>query len=252
MRNKTILITQARLGSTRLPKKILYEINGKSLLEIQIERLKKCQEVSEIIVATTDKYEDKIIYDKAIDLGVKSFMGSEHDVLERFYNAAKNNSASWVIRITSDCPLIDPKLVDAVINLTKSKDMDYGSNTLIEDFPDGQDVEVFKFSALEYARNNAKLTSEREHVTPYLRKYSTFNHSDIFTAVNYSCEGHFNKIRMTVDELSDINTIEILINELGIDATWQDYAKFIINNPEKFHNQEIIRNEGYFKSLNKD
>lgn len=252
MNNKTLLITQARLGSTRLPKKIFFEINGRSLLKIHLDRLKKCEQVSEIIVATTDKPEDKSIYDNAINWGFDSFMGSEQDVLDRFYKAAKPKSPFWVVRVTSDCPLIDPKLVDAVISLTKSKDMDYGSNTLVEDFPDGQDVEVFKFSALENAWNNAKLKSEREHVTPFIRKNSTFNNSNIFSAVNYSCVGHFNRIRMTVDELSDIKTIETLVMEIGFDATWEDYTKFIINNPHKFHNQEILRNEGYINSLKKD
>ena len=116
MEVKTILITQARSGSTRLPGKILKEINDESLLEIHLKRLNKCKNVSKIIVATTDKPEDKVIYDYAIDHGFNSFRGSESDVLDRFYQAVRNEKPDWIVRVTSDCPLIDPDLVDKLIN----------------------------------------------------------------------------------------------------------------------------------------
>ena len=113
MELKTVLITQARSGSTRLPGKILKEINAESLLEIHLKRLNKCKNVSKIIVATTDKPEDKVIYDYAIDHGFNSFRGSESDVLDRFYQAVRNEKPDWIVRVTSDCPLIDPELVDS-------------------------------------------------------------------------------------------------------------------------------------------
>jgi spore coat polysaccharide biosynthesis protein SpsF len=249
---KTILVTQARLGSTRLPGKILQEIAGKSLLQIHLERLKNCKNISEIVVATTLKKEDQVIYDKAIEWGFDASRGSESDVLDRFYEAVKFKNPDWIVRVTSDCPLIDPELVDQVIAYTQKNQADYGSNTLIEDYPDGQDVEVFKFTVLEDAWNNAKLLSEREHVTPFIRKNSTFNNTNMYKSVNFPCNGNYNKIRMTVDEYSDISTIEILIKNLGLGATWQDYTNFIVDNPHKFANQNIIRNEGYLKSLKKD
>lgn len=252
MEVKTVLITQARIGSTRLPGKILIEISEKSLLKIHLERLKKSKYIDKVIVATTDKIEDDIIEKKVIDWGFAVFRGSENDVLDRFYNAVKNMNPLWVVRVTSDCPLIDPILVDQVISHTQKNHADYGSNTLIENFPDGQDIEVFKFSVLEDAWLNAKLPSEREHVTPFIRNNSTFNYQNRYKSVNYSCKGNFNKIRMTVDEQTDITTIEILIKNLGYNATWEDYTNFIINNPQKFQNQNIIRNEGYLKSLKKD
>ena len=108
MEVKTILITQARSGSTRLPGKILMKINSESLLEIHLKRLNKCKNVSKIIVATTDKSEDKVIYDYAKDRGFNSFRGSESDVLDRFYQAVRNEKPDWIVRVTSDCPLIDP------------------------------------------------------------------------------------------------------------------------------------------------
>jgi spore coat polysaccharide biosynthesis protein SpsF (cytidylyltransferase family) len=248
----TILIIQARCGSTRLPGKVLKEINGKSLLQIHLDRLKKCKSVSEIIIATTTNSEDYIIFEKANEFGFSAFKGSESDVLDRFYQAVKDKNADWIVRVTSDCPLIDPVLVDKVIDFVQSNKKDYGSNTFIENYPDGQDIEVFKFSALETAWHNAKLLSEREHVTPFIRNNSDVKGGSLFTAINYPCDFDFSKIRMTVDEQIDIYTIEILIKNLGYDATWEEYTSFIVDNPKKFVNQNIIRNEGYLKSLKKD
>jgi spore coat polysaccharide biosynthesis protein SpsF len=249
---KTILITQARTGSTRLPGKVLKEINGKSLLEIHLERLKKCLKISEIIVATTVNNEDVIIYDKALELGFSSFSGSETDVLDRFYQSVKDKNADWIVRVTSDCPLIDPELVDEIVAFVQENNSDYGSNGLIENYPDGQDVEVFKFSALKIAWENAVLKSEREHVTPYIRNNSDFNNGNLFKAINFPCDSDFSKIRMTVDEQRDFDLIEILIHQLGTEKTWLTYTNFIIENDLSEVNGQIIRNEGLIKSLKND
>jgi spore coat polysaccharide biosynthesis protein SpsF len=252
MELKTILITQARTGSTRLPGKVLKEINGKSLLEIHLERLKKCSKISEIIVATTVKDEDAIIYDKALELGFSSFRGSETDVLDRFYQSVKDKNPDWIVRVTSDCPLIDPELVDEIVTFVQENNYDYGSNGLIENYPDGQDVEVFKFSALKIAWENAVLKSEREHVTPYIRSNSDFNNGNLFKAINFSCDSDFSKIRMTVDEQRDFDLVEILIHKLGTEKTWLTYTNFIIENDLTKVNDQIIRNEGLIKSLKND
>lgn len=245
----TILITQARTGSTRLPGKVLKEINGKSLLQIHLDRLKKCKLVSEIIVATTTNSEDQIIFEKAIEWGFSASKGSESDVLDRFYQAVKDKNADWIVRVTSDCPLIDPILVDDVINFVHSNNKDYGANILIENFPDGQDIEVFKFSVLEEAWKNAKLLSEREHVTQYIRNNANLKGVNLFSAINYPCDFDFSKIRMTVDESKDFELISILINDLGIDKTWLEYTNYIIQNNLTEINDSIIRNEGLLKSL---
>ena len=113
---KVVLITQARVGSSRLPGKILKMVDGKSLLEIHIDRLKKCKNISELIIATTKKEEDNCIIELSNKLNVNSFRGSELDVLDRFFKCAKSAKADWIVRVTSDCPLIDPKLIDSVIN----------------------------------------------------------------------------------------------------------------------------------------
>ena len=252
MEEKVILITQARTGSTRFPRKILKKIDGKSLLEIHLKRLKKCKNISEIIVATTTKEEDKIIYDKALSWGFSSFRGSEKDVLDRFYQSVKYKNCDWIVRVTSDCPLIDPELVDTLVDLAIKNDTDYCTNTLIENFPDGQDVEVFKRSALDFSWKNATLNSEREHVTPYIRNNSNFKGGDLFSAINYPCIQDYSNIRMTVDEPEDLNIIKSLINNLGYNKTWLEYTKFILDNKLYKLNEHIIRNEGYIKSLKND
>ena len=252
MEVKTVLITQARSGSTRFPGKILKEIEGKSLLQIHLNRLRGCKTISKIIVATTIKPEDEIIYNKAIQWGFDASRGSELDVLDRFYKAVKNDKPDWIVRVTSDCPLIDPKLVDSIISFVQQKNVDYGSNTFVEKFPDGQDVEVFKFSALETAWKSAKLQSEREHVAPYIRNNSDFNGGVLFKAINFPCKFDYSKIRMTVDEIRDFELIKRLIEEIGVDQTWLKYTNYIIENDLGIINNSIIRNEGLKTSLKND
>jgi spore coat polysaccharide biosynthesis protein SpsF len=252
MEQNTVLITQARSGSTRLPGKVLKEVDGKTLLQIHLERLNKCLKVDEIIVATTVNSEDEIIYNNALEWGFTAFRGSELNVLDRFYQSLKGKKPDWVVRVTSDCPLLDPELVDAIVNFAQNNSYDYVSNALVEHFPDGQDVEVFKFSALEKAWKNAKLKSELEHVTPYIRNNSDGKGDDIFSSMNYACQDNYCHIRMTVDEPRDFDLIQYLIKQLGTEKSWLDYTKYIIQNDLTKINDNIIRNEGFIKSLKND
>ena len=249
---KTLLITQARLGSTRLPGKVLKEVSGKTLLQIHLDRLSKSKEVDRIVVATTDKPEDDQIKSLVEKLGYPVYRGSENDVLDRFYQAAKPHSPEWVIRVTSDCPLIDASLVDEVIRFTKANHAEYGSNTLVENYPDGQDVEVFSFKALESAWNEAVLSSDREHVTPYIRKNSSLMGGTKFKSINYPSSENYSHIRMTVDEPRDFELIRRIVEEKGIDKTWKEYTDYIIGSKMTAINSDIIRNEGYLKSIRKD
>lgn len=249
---ETILITQARTGSTRLPNKVLLKIGGKELLKIHLERLSNAKQVDKIIVATTDSSDDDIIEKLCSDGNVKCFRGSENDVLDRFYNAAKTEKPKWVVRVTSDCPLIDSEMIDAVISLAKLNDVDYAANILEERFPDGQDVEVFKFSALQNAWENAKLNSEREHVTPYIRNYSTYKGENKFTSVNLPCFADFSKIRMTVDEPKDFELMSTIVNDKGTALTWLAYTNYILEKGLQEINKDIIRNEGLLKSIKND
>lgn len=249
---KVIIVTQARVGSTRLPGKIFKKIGELTLLDIHLRRLKAAKSYSKIIVATTFENGVDQILNIAKSNNVFYFQGSTQDVLDRFYQSVKHENPDFVVRVTSDCPLIDPNLLDLVVMKTIENDLDYCSNQLLEEYPDGQDIEVFKYSALELAWEQAKLNSEREHVTPFIKKYSSFNGGTLFKSDNYLCNSNLNHIRMTVDDQKDFDTIELLINELGMDLPWTHYVDYITNYTEKFSNQGTIRNEGYLKSLKND
>lgn len=249
---KVLLITQARIGSTRLPGKVLLPIGEETLLSIHLKRLRVCSTINQIVVATT--FEEGV--DRLIDICKESkvdyHQGSTEDVLDRFYHTAIQHQPDWVIRVTSDCPLLDSRVVDKVVRKAIESNVDYCANIITEDFPDGQDVEVFKFSVLERAWKEATLKSEREHVTPYIRNNSDLKGGKLFTAHDVKCHSNFNSIRMTVDEKVDLIVIRRLIEELGITSTWEEYAEYIIKHTDSIGNTDIVRNEGYQKSLTKD
>lgn len=250
--NKVVIVTQARIGSSRFPKKIIQNLVGKTLIDHHLNRLLKVANTDKVIVATTKEEGIGELITILKNKQVKVYQGSSDNVLDRFYNAVKNEEANYVVRVTSDCPLIDPDLMEKVIAFTIENELDYGSNILKELFPDGQDIEVFKFSALKRAFNEASLNSDKEHVTTYIRRNSSFMGGDLFKSDNYFCDADFNGVRMTVDEETDLEACEIMVSKLGDDASWQAYTEFIINNQELFSNQKIKRNEGFKKSLKND
>ena len=183
---KVIAITQARYGSSRLPGKILREIKGQSILFTHLQRAGKSKKVDKFIVATTLEPEASEIAKVATSLNWGIYQGSQSDVLDRYYQAAKLENPDYVVRITSDCPLIDPAIMDDVIDACIKGNFDYCSNTLDPTFPDGMDVEVFTFAALEKAWNEAILQADREHVTPYISRNSSQNGGKIFSSKNYT------------------------------------------------------------------
>jgi spore coat polysaccharide biosynthesis protein SpsF len=249
---KTLLITQARLGSSRFPNKVTQSLAHTTLLGLHLERVKKAVMVNDFCVATTYENGVEVIIDIAKEVEVKTFQGSLNDVLDRFYHVALQFRPDYIVRLTSDCPLIDPTLIDQVVKLLIESNADYAANVLIEEFPDGQDVEAFSFKSLEKAWKEAKLTSEREHVTPFIRNNSDIKGGNLFKAVNFQAPDNYNHIRMTVDEPKDLDNIKLLVAKLGVEASWMDYTMYIINNIHEFTNQDIIRNEGYLNSLNND
>lgn len=250
---KIIAITQARSGSTRLPNKVLKEIEGKSLLQLHIERISSSSLINQLIVATTIAENDEQIVRMMDKIGVQSFRGSEADVLDRFYQCVKDLNPDYVVRLTSDCPLIDADLIDEVINFAIKSDLDYVSNTLEPTYPDGQDIEVFRFSTLKQAWKEAHLVSDREHVTPYIWRNSSYKKGTLFSSGNFKGEKDFSSIRMTVDEPADFELIKHLIETLGTEKPWQEYAQYILDSPDVFNmNGTIERNEGYIKSINED
>lgn len=251
---RIVAITQARLGSKRFPRKILKKIQGKTLLDIHLDRIKNSKLINEIIIATTTSKKDKKLIDFAKKNNVSFYAGRENDVLDRFYNTAKKFNVDIIIRLTSDCPLIDSNLIDNMITKFQSiDDIDYLSNIFSESYPDGQDIEVFTFEALEKAWNKSTLKSDREHVTPFIRKNSDYFGNKMFKAKNISSNINYSNVRMTVDEEVDFQVIKILINKLGFNDNWENYSKLYRDNIEIAKlNSHIKRNEGYQKSIIED
>lgn len=250
---KIVGVTQARIGSSRLPNKVLLKIFNKTLLEYHLERALKSKKVNNWIVATTNENGVEQITEIADKLGVQSFKGSLNDVIDRFYNAVKEDVPDYVVRITSDCPLIDPIIIDNIVDLCINLEMDYISNTLISSFPDGLDVEVFTFKALEKAWKESFVLSDREHVTPYIWKNSSFKGHSTFKSDNYLSPIDYSSVRLTVDEIQDFEVVKKLIEKIGFEASWIDYTKEYLRDKEIYSlNSYISRNEGYFKSLEND
>lgn len=250
---KILAITQARYGSTRLPAKILKEVNGKTLLELHLERILQSKLISKLKVATTTEEGAEYIVEISKKLNVETYQGSINDVLKRFYFAAKDEQPDYVVRLTSDCPLIDAQVIDKVIENCLESGSDYASNTLLPTYPDGVDVEVFKFSALEKAYYEADLKSDREHVTPYIWRNSTFKGQTMFKSINVENEVDLSKHRITVDTIEDFLLIKALIENLGTDKSFVTYINYLESYPElKELNNLHVRNEGYDKSLLND
>lgn len=243
-------IIQARMGSTRLPGKVLKLVdNTNSSLYYTINQLKNCKGIDKIIVATTTKEEDDVIVEYLQKLSIEHFRGNPTDVLDRYYACAKKFSVDSVIRITADCPLIDPEIVDRGISIFKSGQYDYVTNTFPRTFPDGNETEIFSFNALEIAWKNAILPSEREHVTPYFR-----NQKEKFKINNFEHTQDLSHLRWTMDLQEDLNLIRSIILKLDKHPIHlADILELFNKNPELVKiNKGHIPNEGYMKSLKED
>ena len=249
---KVHIVTQARIGSSRFPEKILKLIDDKTLIEHHINRLLNVKDVDKVILATTNETGIDDLIDVLKEKNIEIYQGSTDNVLSRFYNSLKNNKPDYVVRVTSDCPLIDSHLIYQVIDFAIENNLDYGANVLKDDYPDGQDIEVFKYDALESAYRLAELNSDKEHVTPYIRRNSSYCGGEVFKSDNFPNNSDFSKIRMTVDEPEDLEAIKTLVEKVGVLNTWQEYTDYIVKNLSSFSNQSIIRNEGLKKSLKND
>ena len=236
-----LAIVQARMESTRLPGKVLKIINGKPLIEILLRRLSRSKKIDKIILATSENKENNMLAKHVAELGYDVFRGSEPDVLDRYYQSAKPLEPTTVVRITGDCPIIDPQLVDEVIGLYQENNVDYASNAEPPTFPDGLDTEVFSFTALEMAHEQATKSFEREHVTPFIRTNGQFQR------LNYTNKTDLSGERWTVDDPADFVVIENVINHFApdLDFSWQQVIELKQSNPELFEaNRGIRRNEG--------
>ena len=253
---KVLAITQARYGSTRLPAKILKEVNGQTLLEIHLRRILQARSINKLKIATTDEEGSKYIIEVANKVGVEYHKGSVDDVLSRFYDTAAPEKPDYVLRFTSDCPLVDPTVIDDVLNFAISHpEYDY-VHTDPKQFPDGLDTEVMKFSALEKTFKEADLKSEREHVTSHIWENGTSYGGTLFNTYNFpNKEGIYdaNDYRMTIDEPEDFLVLSTLINELGIKKYWKEYIDYLMEHKDLYAiNSKFGYNEGYAKSLRND
>lgn len=245
-----VAIIQARMGSSRLPGKSMADIEGHPMLWHVVERVKRASLVDRVVVATSTQPADNAIEEMCRKRGVICYRGSENDVLDRYYHAARREKAPTLVRITADCPLIDPEVIDRVIRRFQRGDLDYASNAMVRSYPDGLDTEVFSFAALERAWHEASKTSEREHVTPYLRseKFRTGNVENHSTCL-------YQHYRWTVDEAEDLEFIRAVYRSFGdkSDFGMNDVVALLEKNPGlKKINSEIVSNRGYYKSLYDD
>lgn len=208
---KVVAIIQARMGSTRLPGKVLMRVMGKPLFQYQLERLKRSKRIDQIIVASTTNVIDQPIIDLCYQLGIQTFRGSEEDVLERYFEAAKYFKADVIVRLTSDCPLIDPEIMDRIIGnfIDNYPEYHYVSNTIDRTFPRGMDVEVFSYFALEKAFEEGKEEIHREHVTPFI-----YLNPSRFSINQIKENKDLSQFRWTVDTHEDFLLIEKIIEEL--------------------------------------
>lgn len=238
---KVVAIVQARMGSTRLPDKVMKRIGGIPMIELLLKRLSRAQEIDEIILATSTDDKNRPLSAHVKSLGYRVHEGSENDVLERYLGAAKLAKADIVVRITGDCPLVDPSLVDEVIRGFEESKADYFSNIQPPTYPDGLDIEAFTFRALEKAAREALKSFDREHVTPYLRE------NPLFTRASLKNEADYSNLRWTVDEASDFEVVEKIFSHFSpnIHFTWQQVLELQQRSPRSFMaNQTLNRNEG--------
>jgi len=247
----TLIICQARYASTRLPGKVLLTIRNKPLLWYLLKRLELVKTPNQIIIATSTSDSNKPLLDYLREQKINYYAGDENDVLDRFYRTAKHYSGEIIVRITADCPLIDSTLIDRGLDIFLNDNFDYLSNVHPPTFPDGYDIEIFTFKALETSWKNAKLNSEREHVTPFI-----YNNPNIFRIENFQNDKDLSNIRLTVDTKKDFILISKIIENFHDRWTkfdLKDVITFINQNPHLLKiNAQYERNEGYFKSLKED
>ena len=224
-----VAIIQARMGSSRLPGKVLMDLGGETTLARVVRRLQRSRQVTKIVVATTTARGDQAIIRECEHLQVVCFRGEEQDVLDRYYQAASANAADAVVRVTSDCPLIDPELVDETVEVFRDEHADYASNVFPRTYPRGLDTEVFSFDALDRAWREAREAHQREHVTPYL-----YEHPQIFKLASLSGAADYSRYRWTLDTREDLELLRAIYSRFHgrDDFSWQEVLRLMEREPE--------------------
>jgi spore coat polysaccharide biosynthesis protein SpsF len=226
---KTLAIVQARMGSSRLPGKVLLDLSGETVLSRVVSRLRRAVLVHEIVVATSLAEKDDAIVAECERIEVQCFRGSELDVLGRYYKCAQIYAASAIVRITADCPLIDAEIVDRTARLFHENSCDYASNALEPSYPRGLDVEVFTMAALACAWREAVTGYEREHVTPYI-----WEHAELFRLVSLKAEADYSGYRWTLDTVEDLELLRAIYARFGDrnDFAWRQVMRLMEIEPQ--------------------
>ena len=243
-------IIQARMKSQRLPGKVMMDVEENNpLLNSVISQIKYSKSIEKFVVATSNSIEDDVISEFLKNKNIDCFRGDELDVLDRYYQCAKKFSFSTIIRIPSDKPLIDPFLIDKIIDFFNSNSFDYITTFLPPTFPSGTEVEVFSFSALENAWKNAKLPSEHEHVTPYF-----YNNKTKFKIFNFESKTNLSKFRYAVDKIEDLKLVKILMSRIKKrPITIEDILEQFKADPSLINiNKDVDYYEGFEKSKKED
>ncbi len=243
-------IIQVRIGSTRLPGKVLRKLDDKNtVLDYVINQIGHCKLIDKIIIATTNEKQDDEIVEFAKNKGLLYFRGNSLDVLDRYYQCAKTFSIDVVVRATSDNPLNDPEIIDDLIKIFLDGDFDFATNELTRSFPQGIFVQIMSFATLEKTWTNGKLPSEREHVSPYVEK-----NKDEFKIYNMKHVPDLSYIRLTIDRENDLLFVQKIINQIKKNPIlMNDILKALEKNPELLEiNKNYVLDEGYKKSLSDD
>jgi spore coat polysaccharide biosynthesis protein SpsF (cytidylyltransferase family) len=243
---KTLAIVQARMASSRLPGKVLADLAGHPVLWQVVQRVRRASRLDKVIVATSTSRTDDSVAQFCNDAAIDLFRGSENDVLDRVYQAALAHHADTVVRVTADCPLIDPDVIDCVLAVHASGAYDYVSNVIHYTYPDGLDVEAMSMQTLARAWREAVRPSDREHVTPYVR------FSNRFHTFNVAHDPDLSRHRWTIDEPADLEFVRRIYEALhrSLDFRMADILDLLARRPElqQLQGPGII-NEGYYKSL---
>ncbi|MGQ0671763.1 MAG: cytidylyltransferase domain-containing protein [Hyphomicrobium sp.] len=251
--SRTVAIIQARLASTRLPGKVLYEIGGQPLISFMVQRVARTRGIDEVALAVSEDLGNEALAEIAGGLGIAVFRGSEKDLLSRYCGAAQALNAGVIVRLTGDCPLADPEVIELVVERRRAEDLDYCTNVHPPTWPDGLDVSTFTRATLERACAEARRPTEREHVVPWMWRNSPLEGGSLLTAGNVSCPEQAEDQRWTVDGAADYLMLRALVGVMGAEglarASWRSILAVMRARPDiRNINAAGVRDAGLVES----
>ena len=254
---KVIAIIQARMNSKRLPGKVLKLINDRTFIELIIRRLERSQLIDDIVIALPANESSHPIIKLLKSININYSLGDEHNLISRYLKAAKAFNADYIIRITADCPFVDPDIIDNMIKKILSSELDFITNVIPPTWPDGLDITIFSMKTLLKTNKYASLNSDKEHVVPWMWKNSNLKNKNILKAFNYIAPVDMKKHRWTLDTKEDYDFFNKTAKKLSwnmlVEMTWKNFIDFYKNNNNlSLLNAGNKRDEGYKTSIEKD